>query len=286
MRSQRFASVLVASACCAAFAQERGSINRDDFAPAMRWQKSSDLIGKKIVNSSAEHLGKLEEIVVDASSGRILYGVLSFGGVLGVGDKLFAIPWPALNLASDCKEFVLNVDKDRLKNASGFDKSQWPNFADEQFATTTAEYYGQRPYWRADAKLGDRPTYRQRWYARATNWQKCSDLCNKDIRNPNNEDLGTITECIVDPDCGRLMYGVLAYSGKLVAVPWHALELRADAKHFVLNTTKEQLKNAPGFTKDTYPNLLDSHWAADAHAFFKVQPYWVETDAERHNTVP
>lgn len=261
-------------------------MTRDEFAQPTRWQKSSDLIGKKVVNAANENLGKIEDIVVDANSGRILYGVLSFGGILGIGDKLFAIPWSALHLASDSKELTLNVDKDRLKNAQGFDKSQWPNFADEQFATTTAEYYGQKPYWRSDVKLGDNPSYRQRWYARATVWQKCSDLCGKDIRNLNNEDLGTVSECIVDPDGGRLIYGILSYSGKLIAVPWAALQIRDDAKFFTLDVTKEQLKNAPGFTKDTYPDLLDSRWGADAHKYFRAQPYWLADDADHRVTRP
>ncbi len=276
MRSLATIAMAVAM-CSTALGQEHKKM-RDDFAPPTRWQKASDLIGKKVMNSANENLGKIEEIVVDANSGRILYGVLSFGGILGIGDKLFAIPWTALDLTTDAKEFMLNVDKDRLKNAQGFDKSQWPNFADEQFATTTAEYYGQKPYWRNDVKRSDHPTYRERWYSRATVWQKASDLCSKTVRTPNNDDLGSLTECIVDPDGGRLIYGVLSYSGKLIAIPWSALQIRDDAKFFVLDTTKEQLKNAPGFTKDTYPDLLDAHWGADAHKYFHVEPYWNADD--------
>lgn len=299
MKSRSIASMLVVSVCGAAFAQENPPVTKEqsqagrnaqgahnDFAQATRWQKSTELIGKKVVNASSENLGKIEEIVVDAESGRILYGVLSFGGVFGIGDKLFAIPWSALALTSDNKEFLLNVDKDRLKNAEGFDKSQWPNFANERWAMTTAEYYGQKPYWTENDSADKKASYQERWYTRATIWQKCSDLCGKDIRTPNNEDLGSMTECVIDPDAGRLLYGIVAHSSKLVAVPWHALHLRDDAKYFVLNTTVEQLRNAPGFTKDTYPNLLDSRWATDTHAYFKIQPYWMDSDSDRRSANP
>lgn len=76
------------------------------------------------------------------------YAVLSFGGFLGVGDKLFAVPWHALELDPDNKCFVLDVEKDRLKNAPGFDKDHWPSMADERWATDLHAHYGSRPYWK------------------------------------------------------------------------------------------------------------------------------------------
>lgn len=126
---------------------ERGGTYSDDFAMARSWQKCSDLTGKRVTNAANEDLGKIEDIVIDATTGRILYGVLSYGGVFGMGDKLFAIPWTALPLGSDSKAFVLDVDRDRLKNATTFDPRQWPNFADEQFSTATYRHFDQQPYW-------------------------------------------------------------------------------------------------------------------------------------------
>ncbi|MHB8565071.1 MAG: PRC-barrel domain-containing protein, partial [Acidiferrobacteraceae bacterium] len=72
--------------------------------------------------------------------------VLSFGSFLGMGEKLFAVPWSALTLDTKNKRFVLNVEKDRLKQASGFDKNQWPNMADQSWAKAIHSYYGTKPY--------------------------------------------------------------------------------------------------------------------------------------------
>ncbi len=91
---------------------------------------ASTLIGDKVVNEADEDLGKIEEIMLHVPSGRIAYAVLSFGGFLGMGDKLFAIPWEALKLDEDRKCFVLGIDKGKLKNAPGFDKDHWPDMAD------------------------------------------------------------------------------------------------------------------------------------------------------------
>ena len=77
------------------------------------------LIGYKVVNHQKEDLGKLEHLMIDLANGRIAYAVLSFGGFLGMGDKLFAIPWSALKIDTVEKQFILNVDKEVLKSAPG-----------------------------------------------------------------------------------------------------------------------------------------------------------------------
>src|SRR4030081_2804878 len=88
---------------------------------------AASLTGDDVVNAAGENLGKIEAIMLDVTSGRIAYAVLSFGGFLGMGTKLFAIPWPALALDAGEERFILGVSKDRLKNAPGFDKDHWPS---------------------------------------------------------------------------------------------------------------------------------------------------------------
>lgn len=103
--------------------------------------KSDQIINVKVENLAKENLGKIEEIVIDKDSGQICYLVLSFGGIFGIGDKLFAIPWNSVNYNKDEECFFLNVNKDYLKSAPGFDKTNWPNMADEQWAESIRNYY-------------------------------------------------------------------------------------------------------------------------------------------------
>ena len=105
------------------------------------------LTGDKVVNLQNEDLGKIEHLMIDLGTGRIAYAVLSFGGFLGMGDKLFAIPWSALTVDTFEKRFILQVDKELLKRAPGFDKGQWPNMADRAWGTQVFKYYGAKPYW-------------------------------------------------------------------------------------------------------------------------------------------
>jgi hypothetical protein len=79
--------------------------------------------------------------MLDLHSGRVAYVVLSYGGVMGMGNKLFAVPWNAFRIDEDNKQFVLDIDKQRLESAPGFDKDNWPNSADEAWWTNVDRYY-------------------------------------------------------------------------------------------------------------------------------------------------
>lgn len=108
---------------------------------APRFLSSSTLSGDAIKNPQGESLGDLKDIMIDTNSGKVAYAVLSFGGVLGMGDKLFAVPWESLAVDGENKCLLLNVSKERLKDAPGFDKDHWPNFADPVFADQLRGYY-------------------------------------------------------------------------------------------------------------------------------------------------
>jgi sporulation protein YlmC with PRC-barrel domain len=95
-----------------------------------RVMSSTTLSGDSVRNPAGDNLGKIKDIMIDVPSGRVAYAVLSYGGFLDVGNKLFAVPWNALTLDEDEKQFILNMDKTQLENAPGFDKDNWPNMAD------------------------------------------------------------------------------------------------------------------------------------------------------------
>lgn len=115
--------------------------------PGPKVMAADTLEGDDVVNTTDDKLGKLEHIMIDVPTGRVAYGVLSFGGFLGMGEKLFAIPWQALRVDPVNDRFILDVDKEKLKNAPGFDKDHWPSMADEQWAREVHTYYHARPYW-------------------------------------------------------------------------------------------------------------------------------------------
>jgi len=108
---------------------------------------ASTLAGDSVRNAAGEDLGKVSDLMIDILSGRVAYAVVSFGGVLGMGSKLFAVPWNVLRVDEDEKCFVMDVEKNRLENAPGFDKDNWPDMADPKWGTQVYDYYGTKPYW-------------------------------------------------------------------------------------------------------------------------------------------
>jgi len=102
---------------------------------------NKSMIGARVISGAAEDLGKIEDIVIDTRDNEIAYAILSFGGILGFGDKHFAIPWEAVtyNPAEQC--VILNLEKGWLQNAPGFDKDSWPDMADATWASEVRSHY-------------------------------------------------------------------------------------------------------------------------------------------------
>ena len=107
-----------------------------------RTMSVTSLTGDKVINARDEDLGKVEDIMLDVENGQVAYAVLSFGGFLGMGNKLFAIPWKVMRLDEARKCFVLDVDKETLKNAPGFDKDNWPDLSNQEYARSIHTHWG------------------------------------------------------------------------------------------------------------------------------------------------
>jgi sporulation protein YlmC with PRC-barrel domain len=127
--------------------------NTDQANPGGPIVRASDVSGLVVYNPQNERLGKVEDLVLDPKAGKIRYAVLSYGGALGIGTKYFALPWQNIKFvakgetsAGTQKESycVLDATKDFLKNAPGFDKEHWPDFADANWQQKVDEYYRTR----------------------------------------------------------------------------------------------------------------------------------------------
>jgi sporulation protein YlmC with PRC-barrel domain len=109
--------------------------------PGPRLMGANTLIGDHVHNLKDEHLGDIKEIMLDVQSGSVAYAVLSSGGFLSIGEKLYAVPWSALKLDPVNKRFTLDVDMERFENAPGFDANHWPDMADQVWIDGHESYY-------------------------------------------------------------------------------------------------------------------------------------------------
>lgn len=115
--------------------------------------RASTLQGLDVVNEKGESLGSVSDMVVNLETGQIEYVATSFGGFLGIGDKMFAIPWKSLRFThakdnAKQKLLVLDIPQETLKDAPGFDQNNWPGTTDNEYWVKIDRFY------KVDSKTG------------------------------------------------------------------------------------------------------------------------------------
>ena len=113
---------------------------------------SEKVEGTPVVNKAGEDLG--HEIMIDKVSGQVAYAVLKYGSFLGLGGKLFALPWDVVKYDTRYDAYVVNLPEERLKNAPSFDATSRPDFADPTWGRKVHDYYGSRATWRREPFVG------------------------------------------------------------------------------------------------------------------------------------
>ena len=108
---------------------------------------ATTLLHDRVVNLAGESIGRVEELMIDVTTGRVAYVVLSFGGFFGFGNKLFALPWSAVTVDEARRRFVCNATRDSLERMPGFDKDHWPDLDDLDYAHGVYRQWGATPPW-------------------------------------------------------------------------------------------------------------------------------------------
>jgi sporulation protein YlmC with PRC-barrel domain len=108
--------------------------------------KASELVGMNVKNLLNEDIGEVVDLVIDMDTGRVAYAVLSTGGFIGFGERLFAIPPKVFKFSANEDHLLLDVNKEKLEKAPGFNKDNWPDRADRKWAEDVYTYYGQKYY--------------------------------------------------------------------------------------------------------------------------------------------
>jgi len=247
--------------------------------------RAKDIVGMNVRNAQGEKLGDVKDLMVDFElPARIRYAALDYGGFLGIGDKLFAVPWQSMKLRHDADNnqrmfLELDADKDSLKNAPGFDKDHWPNFADNHWADEVHKHYRvHTENANVDVDVKKAPAKSDKNVATAL-IRRVSKIQGIEVKNEENQKIGKVEDLVMNANNGSVRYVALSFGGflgigdKLFAVPWDAVRLEYDAKDkkdcLIFDVTKESLSNAPGFDKDHWPNFADPKWSAEVEKHYQ-----------------
>lgn len=230
------------------------------------YQKVSDLLGKDVKNAQRENLGEIKQMVLDPANRKVRYVVVSFGGFLGLGDKLFALPWSAFTWQGRDQDILLNVDKERFKNAPGFDKDHWPDLANPTWSTEVDRYY----------ETGSKETEKEPGTGTGKNWVKFTDLKGRDLVDARGEKVGEIQDAIINVTRGTVPFFVVeaekiaGLDGEMVTVPLNVVTIGFDQRGS-LAITKDRLARAPSFKKSLWPSL-NHGYAQDVWKFYGLTP--------------
>ena len=227
--------------------------------------RASHIVGMVVRNNAGKDLGTVKDLIVDVDSSHTRYVVLSFGGFAGFGSKLFAVPWQVLSVKFGERDhfFVYDVTEDQLQDSPGFDDNTWPNLGDPAWSAGIDKHFKLQPGERRDIEV--------------VSLYRASTIKNMKVRNEANEDLGFVSDLVLDLKDGKIHYAALDYGsiaglgGKLFAVPFQAFTLRHEGKEkfLLLDVSAEKLKSAPGFDSNRWPDMADPNWSRDIDRFYQ-----------------
>ena len=256
-----------------------------------RVRRGTKLIGCNVTNTKNEKIGEVKDLVIDKDAGFVAYAVLSFGGFLGMGDKLFAIPFSKVTRTTDDTCVVADLTKAQLEGAPSFANDSWPTF-DRKYGTTVHDYYKTTPYWSDSTQGGPADATRiskdalDKKALNASGMCRASKVIGMDVEDTSGKNLGDIDDVVVDDGTGRVIYAVLSFGGflgmgdKLFALPWQSLKPNPkDADKAVLDVPKDRLKAAPGFDKKNWPDMADRRWGLDIYKYYGEEPFWNKKDS-------
>lgn len=250
-------------------------------------QRASQLQGMAIQNEAGKDLGNVRDIVIDTDRGRVKYVAVAYGGFLGLGSKLFAVPFEAFERRPATQDksavLLLNLDEEMLRKAPGFDADHWPNMASKEFAQAIDKHYADRdggvkvkagPV-NVDVKL-DRDAAREvDSQANSMVVHRADNLIGMAVVNNANEKLGTISDLMVDMSNGDIRYAALSVGGiagigdHQHAVAWKNFRLKhnaqEDTNQLVLNANPETLEKAKGFDQNNWPQQANPNFDGQAN---------------------
>ena len=108
---------------------------------------SEKVEGTNVYNRTGDTLGSIHDLMIDKTSGHVVYAIMSFGGFLGMGNQYHPLPWSVLKYDTNMGGYVVNLDKQQLEGGPAYDAGTEPDWRDRTYENKIHDYYGVGPYW-------------------------------------------------------------------------------------------------------------------------------------------
>ena len=216
-------------------------------------QKMSSVVGQAVEDQNGKDAGHIRDVIFEAGTGNVTYAVLTVGGVAGVGEKFFMVPWYVLQQPISDNTFRLAMTAEQLKAAPSFDNDKWPDMEDRHWTDAVHVYYGNISALGKD--LPPKTTEDERGGFVPHRFLRASAVLQGNIANARGQRLGDIKDMVLDTAAGKVTYVVLGFGGviglgeKLFAIPWPELQESRGLGTFTLDVTKRYSWRPPALTK-------------------------------------
>jgi sporulation protein YlmC with PRC-barrel domain len=233
-------------------------------------ERADKIYGKTVISSDNQKVGKLNNLVLDLESGRILYAVI------GADKGRVAVPPQIFNRtpSTDDDDIRVNVTRQKIESAPHFGDYDKPEeLGKAELVSQVYQHFGKPAWWQ-----GSQPVNQGSF----NNVHKASKLVGMKVENVNNADMGKVENVMLDLPAGRIPYVVLSPSGrldlgdKLFALPPDALTLSRDHDNLVSSIDKDKLTSAPHFEKGNWGQLSDPSFASRVYQYYGKQAYFGE----------
>lgn len=247
-------------------------------------KRLGNVIGKPVRDAQGQRLGTVEDIVLNSQGDSISYAVLSYGGFLGLGDKLFAVPWSEFSAHPTRDAYTLDVRREYLRDAPGFPKDNWPDMVDEDWAQRVETFY-REGRWRSDQAredfTSDQPRRADAELQLPMRYRRVSGLIRLPAKDYQGETLGRLQDLVIDSSDDTVSYGVVLLNTtpwelerREALVPWSTVEVMPDLAALRLEAD-EELLDTVAFARGEFPDLSNPQYVQSIESQYESRtPYW------------
>lgn len=217
-----------------------------------RGERASETIGQTVRNLEDEDIGKINDMIVDMTTGDVRYAILEFDPGIFQAEKLFAVPTTELRLAADGDDVIYDMSEEQLERAS-MNRDDWNDSVLDD------------PDYLADLDT----VWGVKQPASGATAHRASDLIGKDVNDRSGDKIGEIEELVINMAEQQVHYAVLKFDPgwatpeQNYAFPLRSFNLTGDRDELVLDIDKSKLQAMKSFPDSRYSNLSDRAWVAD-----------------------
>ena len=240
-------------------------------------------IGRSVYGTADEKIGEVNDLIISRPDGRIQYGLIGQGGVLGIGEKVIAVPYSAFGWNPQKKSMTLPISADRLKGAPALEPGDWKTLNESSRLDTMYSYFGltRETGPNADDRLY-RDAYRSTLNATDMPLLRVTDIKGKTLMGDDGREIGKVDDLVFDSYTGRIAFvavtfgGVMGIGADRVAVPWTAFDVNKEGRLFASKLDKEMVRSAPRLKESEWGELQESGYAPRVYKHYNLKAPWFD----------